>query len=186
MPADTYEYKAMPVTDRTPLVAALDVRGTSQWGLAPRGAAPAPVRARESVGRAAAREQLTIARAPQPFAFTGCPVVPDLLNRQFPAATLTSTHTVGGVEYNALTSASDLVRLQAEADAAAAAAAASGAVTAMTPADALAEARAALVAVPARLLAGAGLRAATEGLLRGLGLLLVVVAGAGLLADLAL
>lgn len=185
MPA-TYDYRPIQVTDRTALVAGARVRDTSAWGLAARGAAALPPAVRErdeSTQRAAARAALGGAAPVSSFA--GCPVVPDLLNRHLPAAALTPTFTIGGVEYNALTKAADLMRLSDDA-AAAQAAAAGPAAGVITPAEALAEARAALVAVPARLLAGAGLREATAGVLRGLGLLLAIVAGAGLLADLLL
>lgn len=171
--------------DTTPLAASTAVRGTSAWGLAAAGSArlPAGVRSRDSTQRAAARAPLAPPpRAAGPSVFDKCPAVDDLLKRQFPARLLTPTFTIGGVEYNALTRSSDLMRLQADADAAAAAPP-PGAGGVIGAAEALAEARAALLDVPSRLLEGAGLYDAVAGRLRGLGLLLALVATAGLLAD---
>jgi hypothetical protein len=173
-------YGPIEVTDRTPLLANARVRDTSQFGQAKTSAAIPSTRVRETASVPKTREPVPVPAAPA-GALTGCPVVDDLLATRLAAASRAPSVVVGGTAFNALTTSKDLMRLQAEADAAAAAVPGRAP---LTPWTALAEAREALVDAPGELLAGASVREALGGRLRGLGVLLIAVCGAGLFMDL--
>ena len=168
-----------PVTDRTALVKDARVRDTSQFGQAKTAAAIPSTRVRGTPSTPKTREPVSVPVGARFFA--GCPVVDDLLASRLVPASRAPSVVVGGTAFNALTTSKDLMRLQTEADAARAAAPSRAPLTAWT---ALAEAREALVDAPAELLAGASVRDALGGRLRGLGVLLIAVCGAGLFMDL--
>jgi hypothetical protein len=173
-------YGPIEVTDRTALVANARVRDTSQFGQAKTSAAIPSTRVRDMPFTHKTREPMPVPAA-SGAAFAGCPVVDDLLASRLVPASRAPSVVVGGTAFNALTTSKDLMRLQAEADAALAAAPSRAPLTAWT---ALAEAREALVDAPGELLAGASVRDALGGRLRGLGVLLIAVCGAGLFMDL--
>ena len=176
--------------DETALAAAARVRDTSQFGQAKTAAAIPSTRVRGTQStrvRGTASTRKTREPVPVPAVsstvanFAGCPVVDDLLATRLAPASRAPSVVVGGTAFNALTTSKDLMRLQTEADAARAAAPSRAPLTAWT---ALAEAREALVDAPGELLAGASVRDALGGRLRGLGVLLIAVCGAGLFMDL--
>jgi hypothetical protein len=177
-----------PMMEDTALAAAARVRDTSQFGQAKTAAAIPSTRVRGTLstrGTASTRVPKTREPVPVPAGpvanFAGCPVVDDLLATRLAPASRAPSVVVGGTAFNALTTSKDLMRLQTEADAARAAAPSRAPLTAWT---ALAEAREALVDAPGELLAGASVRDALGGRLRGLGVLLIAVCGAGLFMDL--
>ena len=174
-------YGPIEVTDRTPLLANARVRDTSQFGQAKTSAAIPSTRVRETASVPKTREPVPVPLSGAAKTFAGCPVVDDLLATRLAAASRAPSVVVGGTAFNALTTSKDLMRLQAEADAAAAAVPGRAP---LTPWTALAEAREALVDAPGELLAGASVREALGGRLRGLGVLLIAVCGAGLFMDL--
>jgi hypothetical protein len=173
-------YGPLDVTDRTALVANARVRDTSQFGQAKTSAAIPSTRVRDTPFTHKTREPVPVPAGPVAN-FAGCPVVDDLLATRLVPASRAPSVVVGGTAFNALTTSKDLMRLQTEADAARAAAPSRAPLTAWT---ALAEAREALVDAPGELLAGASVRDALGGRLRGLGVLLIAVCGAGLFMDL--
>jgi hypothetical protein len=174
-------YGPIEVTDRTALVANARVRDTSQFGQAKTSAAIPSTRVRDTPFTHKTREPVSVPVGADTSRFAGCPVVDDLLASRLVPASRAASVVVGGTAFNALTTSKDLMRLQAEADAALAAAPSRAP---LTPWTALAEAREALVDAPGELLEGASVREALGGRLRGLGVLLIAVCGAGLFIDL--